>query len=693
MAGSVALFLAVFGVYLYTMNPSVSVGDSGEFISSCHTLSLPHAPSYPLFSLLGKCSLTLFPMAHPAYRINLLSLLFGWGSAFLIYLFSLELSRSRAVAVIVAGCFAFSNVLWEHSLSVEVFTLNSFFSLLILVAYYRERGFNTLLKRTVQASFLLGLGLGNHHTLVFVALPIAVSWFLDLTASGQNGWQLITFTFKKLPLLFFFFLIGFSVYVYLPVRSLRNPPIDWSNPENLGNFIRVIRRADYGSFSLTLGNKMERNLPNALRQIERYLRRSAHDFTPLGVFLAFCGWFVWFKGNRATAIPLFIYFVASGVGFLILGNLPLDAQSEGVLPRFYIAPAIAQCLAVGMLFSWLSQRVGQTAFWCAAGLPLFLLTLHPGYQRYSREDFVAYDYGRNLLRSLPAKAVLFMDGGDDTFYTLAYFSMVESRRLDLELHDRGGLIYRNPYGPDFRQISKEAKALRRKAVESSFLGLRPLYYATFDLSALPETKLAQRGLLYEAVPKNQVQLERSLDLSPFYALRGIFSHYPQMPYRVRALIPVYTFMRLLNPQTALTDFIYAAHYGTDIVWLVTNLEWEMSKRAYALVGSENLSLAEQWYQEVLKLNPKSDSSYANLGVLAEKRNENSLAESYYLQAVSLNPQSTEAYYNLGVLYWKQERWADVVSAFEQTLRIDSRHEGAQKYLAVAQRKMVEGGAH
>src|SRR5262249_39978703 len=46
-----AALLGLWALYLSRLSPSVGVGDSGEFITGAVTLSLPHAPSYPLFSL------------------------------------------------------------------------------------------------------------------------------------------------------------------------------------------------------------------------------------------------------------------------------------------------------------------------------------------------------------------------------------------------------------------------------------------------------------------------------------------------------------------------------------------------------------------------------------------------------------------------------------------------------------------
>jgi len=151
----------------------------------------------------------------------------------------------------------------------------------------------------------------------------------------------------------------------------------------------------------------------------------------------------------------------------------------------------------------------------------------------------------NLLKSLKPRSILFMDGGDDTFYTLAYLTMAEGKREDLELHDRGGLIYRNPYGDDFRNISKTEKRSRRQNVESAFLGVRPVYYATFNKHALDGTVFLPRGLLYQAVARPQLlQPEINLRVEEdyrkngsmlwgLYSTRLIYETLPYYPFRIR----------------------------------------------------------------------------------------------------------------------------------------------------------------
>jgi hypothetical protein len=61
-----AFFVLIFWFYLKQASPVVTTGDSGEFITAAATLSLPHAPSFPLFTLMGR---VFFRRATLGFRI------------------------------------------------------------------------------------------------------------------------------------------------------------------------------------------------------------------------------------------------------------------------------------------------------------------------------------------------------------------------------------------------------------------------------------------------------------------------------------------------------------------------------------------------------------------------------------------------------------------------------------------------
>nr|KAF6487955.1 transmembrane protein 260 [Rousettus aegyptiacus] len=85
LCGGVAVFAAVAGVFTLTLPPSVPGGDSGELITAAHELGVAHPPGYPLFTLVAKLAIILFPFGSVAYRVNLLCGLFGAVAASLLF--------------------------------------------------------------------------------------------------------------------------------------------------------------------------------------------------------------------------------------------------------------------------------------------------------------------------------------------------------------------------------------------------------------------------------------------------------------------------------------------------------------------------------------------------------------------------------------------------------------------------------
>lgn len=56
-----------------TRAPAAQGGDSGELMAEGCQLGVAHPPGYPLFVLVAKAAVTVFPWGSPAFRINLLS--------------------------------------------------------------------------------------------------------------------------------------------------------------------------------------------------------------------------------------------------------------------------------------------------------------------------------------------------------------------------------------------------------------------------------------------------------------------------------------------------------------------------------------------------------------------------------------------------------------------------------------------
>ena len=67
-----------------------------------------------------------------------------------------------------------------------------------------------------------------------------------------------------------------------------------------------------------------------------------------------------------------------------------------------------------------------------AAVPLFLLLQNFPLLNH-REEFIFYDYAKNMLRTLPRNALLFSDRADEMEFAVAYLHMAEGRRADAEV--------------------------------------------------------------------------------------------------------------------------------------------------------------------------------------------------------------------------------------------------------------------
>lgn len=680
--GILFLLILCFSIFLFNLCPTISSGDSGEFCASSIILGLPHSPSYPFFCILGKIFTIIIPFGDLAYRINILSAFFAILTTFFIYkiINILAEKNNKTFSLFVSILFPFSLSIYRTSIQTEVFTLNVFFVSLIIYLYIyfiksQDKFLNTYL---YLISYIFGIGLGNHHTIIFIIPGIFISFIILLKTKLEyfkKGFL------KNLTLCFIFFLIGFSIYLYLPVRASKTPALNWGNPVNFHNFYRVITRADYGSLRLTVGEKLNYNLNNTVKQLLRFLKNHNSQFTLIGLILGIIGICYGYKKNKLITVLIFISWFISGPGFIFLSYLPFDAQSDGILERFFIMSNFFWIFFIFLATEYILNLINKKYFLFFILLVILFYNFYINLKQNNlRNYYLTYDYGKNILNTFKYNTIFFIDGGDDTFYSLAYLCFGKKLRQDIELHDRGGLVFKNIYGNDFRSLTKEEKEIRRNITEKKFINQRPVFYSTFNKKILPDCELIQRGILY-CVKNNEY---KNIDYFEFYSLRSLYKEY--YDYRSRALVPVYIYFKGLMKQDIelLKYFDYAYNKWPEVLWLKHNIIIELHERAYSYFQNNNFYLSELFYKKIIEI--KQDDTYAlvNLGVIYEKKNMLDTAKNIYERAIKINPDYTEAYYNLGVIYWREKNWAKVIENFKRVLQINPDHQGAKQYLPKAQ---------
>ncbi len=184
LAFCVVFFLSL-SVYLYTLAPSVTLEDSGEFITAAVHFGVPHPPGYPLWTIGTWLLSNFFPYGNVAWRVNLFSAICGALANGLLALLVTHSSRWIGARIntsipllqktslwcgITSGMIiAFSDVMWSQAVIAEVYTLNALCLMSTLLCFYRWTR-SPEEKRWIYASvFLFSLGLTNHQTLFFLA--------------------------------------------------------------------------------------------------------------------------------------------------------------------------------------------------------------------------------------------------------------------------------------------------------------------------------------------------------------------------------------------------------------------------------------------------------------------------------------------------------------------------------------------
>lgn len=649
-----AVFAVFFLLALAQAAPSVTTGDAGEFIAAAAVLGVAHAPGYPLFILLAKAFGTLLPLGSWAYRTNLLSALCG---AAALAVFSDALRRygagraARLGAAVVLGL----SPLWrEQSAVTEVFALHLLIAALLLwlVAAAGDR----LLEPGPSAALGLafGLGLGDHQTLALL-LPA-----LLLSARGRPGALPRALAFAALG-----GAAGFAVNGVSALRAAQSPPLDWDHATTLKSFWRLLSRKDYGSLALTTEGGQSAGPEVLAAQAWRSVSGIAGQLGPLGTGLALLGAAGWRRaGLRLSAPAAWAWVLFAGPVFLMLGRPAFDAQTSSALERFHLLPLLGAGLFVAAGVELLSQKrpwAGAAAAFAACA------ALAPAAAAQSRRgDFLAHDYGRAVLKELPRGAALVMDGGDDTFYSLAFLTFASGLRPDVSLYDRGGVVFRGAYGADFRTLPRDMKEDRRRAIEGPWAAQGRLWYSTLNPGLLPGWDLPPAGLLRRPVKSGGIVAEAA-------ALRETLP-LPRAPsaarrYRDRALLAFVYFSRgadALTRRDAATGAAWlelAARTGGDALWAAPAISYALAVSGYEANGRRDWPAAELVYRAQLALDPSRADPAMNLGVVLQNERRFPEAEAALRDALRREPRLPRAWEALGSLLWAEGRWSECAAAY------------------------------
>jgi len=554
------LFFLIFSIYLIALCPTIYVGDSALLTAASFSLGTAHPPGYPLYVLIGKL-ITFLPLGSVAFKLNLMSSLFGALTATIIFRIVLYLTENRYAAWASALFFAFVPVFWVESSKAEVYSLNAFIcSVIFFLTLKIIKKDGSFHRQLFLIAFLIGLGMGNHHTVPLMglaAIPVIVMRWRELR-------------FRWLLFMMLFFITGISVNLLIYIRSgvalTSGTAFLYSYGGSFENLIKVFLRKGYDADTVAalkgtsniFSNFFAANI-NVLKYIIIPNIKYGIPFILLGLFKTF--------GERR----LFIYIISLFFFWItFLGNITaggsLTEEDIQIISVYYIPLFSIISVIVGLGIALILEKAHL--LWKRSFIPGFLaytaivfsvcLTPHAYGVVSSVQHTLAYTFARDMLTVLPVKSML-LHYNDNPTFTSFYIQSVERFRDDILIMNTGGK--KDDYGLE-------------SAPQWKYGVFYPEFYKTQKTKvSYFDREFALRGKLYTSNPKNMTEIIKghySYRIQPLTALLYPKEYIPDEDKIDKLYLNAYDFLdyESIRKLPCLDDFLATEivnHYALSLI--------------------------------------------------------------------------------------------------------------------------------
>ena len=361
-----------------------------------------------------------------AFACGLIALAVSRGSSMMIEgiasLKGIDRRRENTLCI-VAGCVSgllmgFNGYMWSQCVIVEVYSLSVLSLMGVICCLLRWVYAPQQYRYLYWAFFLFGICLTNHMSLLVAAVGIEIAiaavqprlgrdmFFgnaivyvivLMLKAKGSvssfdnnpplfvifnviglgsiaaAGYlalktQKLLTEWKPLVISAVTFSIGAAFYLYMPIASMSNPPMNWGYPRTAEGFMHAIKRGQYESVHPTS------DVSSLLRQIWDYIGGATDEFSAVYLLLALTP-FIFYrfmqKRERSWIIGLSGIYLCLSVLLLILLNPSPDRQSQELNRVFFTAGHVIIAMSIGyaltLLGAYLLTQYEKARFWALIG--------------------------------------------------------------------------------------------------------------------------------------------------------------------------------------------------------------------------------------------------------------------------------------------------------------------------------------
>lgn len=682
----VLIIVLSFSLYLTTLCPTIYFGDSGELSLAPYSLGIPHPLGFPLYCLLGKV-ITFIPLGSIPFRINLLSLFSALIASFMIYKIVYQLSNNYPSSIVSSLLFLFSTTLWEESVIARTYSLNALFTsfiLYLLILFLK----NETKPKWEFLSFILGVGISNHILLIIVIPSVIISFFKFLRTN-----------LGKIPRVLFFFLLGLSIYLYIPIRSSTYPLINWGEPYKWQNFIdfisqkefrhkffpsnvekinmtkviikSVIYQFNFNNFFIENQEKLgfDEDFSKFTKILNKFLE--GITFFLIGTFL-FIGivkfLFKW-------PFIFLVFFLTAIFNILIkinyIGFWEFNQVLRYMIP-LYIVFAIFIGYGLSVIFNFLKLKFKEerNSILVIITLGFILIQIYGNYFRCDKSyHWLAYDRIKNTLNSLEEGGI-FLAVGDNDIFPAWYITRVEKLREDLTILPKS-LFLSFWLINDLRRyghigIEKNFYEEGIYNYLSSLIELGYPVYSLFEETYEEEDKenlkkfkekyiFYHLGLPLKITDKNlkldkNILLEKNLERLKFFYFDDILRR----------------------------DFYRDAHTSSVLLAYI----FYFNKLGILFEESNDYKNAILWYEKSLKLDNKFEGAWINLAGVYLKIGKISEGIKILERLVSIYPKNWQAYYNLGIAYSIVNMKGKALKQFEKVIELNPTFTKAKEQIEI-----------
>jgi tetratricopeptide (TPR) repeat protein len=216
--------------------------------------------------------------------------------------------------------------------------------------------------------FFQNIGARSGLLLLFNAIGLGSLLACGLMAFFTKG---LLNEWKPILIMIPLFVLGVSIYFYMPLAGMTNPPMQWGYPRTVEGFIHALTRGQYDQPNPT---NVLADPSRFFMQMKMLVEGVANEFTWVYVFIAlvpFAFFFKMKKRERVWIIALAATYLSNGVFLMILMNPTPDRASADLIKVFFASSHAVVATLVGyglvLIAAFMATHYARFRRWGLAG--------------------------------------------------------------------------------------------------------------------------------------------------------------------------------------------------------------------------------------------------------------------------------------------------------------------------------------